>query len=42
MEKKHILHVNIDNDGGNGAFTLVRYLYSFLKDEFIFDYFTKS
>lgn len=40
MEKKHILHVNIDNDGGNGAFTLVRYLYSFLKDEFIFDYFT--
>lgn len=40
MNKKRILQVNIDNDGGNGAFALVRYLYSYLKDDFIFDYFT--
>lgn len=39
-ERKRILQVNIENTGGNGAFTLVRYLYSFLKDEFNFDYFT--
>lgn len=40
MEKKRVLHVNIDNDGGNGAFALVRYLYAFLKEDFVFDYFT--
>ncbi len=39
-EKKRILQVNIENSGGNGAFALVLYLYSFLKNEFIFDYFT--
>ena len=39
-ERKRILQVNIENTGGNGAFALVRYLYSFLKDKFIFDYFT--
>lgn len=40
IERKRILQVNIENTGGNGAFALVRYLYSFLKDKFIFDYFT--
>lgn len=40
MNRKRILQVNIDNEGGNGAFALVRYLYSYLKDDFIFDYFT--
>lgn len=40
MNRKRILQVNIDNEGGNGAFALIRYLYSYLKDEFIFDYFT--
>lgn len=40
MEKKHILHVNIDNNGGNGAFTLIRYLYEYLFDSYIFDYYT--
>lgn len=39
-ERKRILQVNIENTGGNGAFALVRYLYPFLKDKFIFDYFT--
>lgn len=38
--RKKILQVNIDNNGGNGAFTLIRYLYSFLRDEFEFDYYT--
>lgn len=40
LHRKRILQVNIDNDGGNGAFALVRYLYSFLKNEYVFDYFT--
>ena len=40
MNKEHVLQVNIDNNGGNGAFALVRYLYAYLKDEYIFDYFT--
>lgn len=38
--RKRILQVNIDNNGGNGAFSLVRYLYQYLSDEFIFDYYT--
>ncbi|SNU06261.1 Glycosyltransferase involved in cell wall bisynthesis [Lachnospiraceae bacterium] len=38
--KTRVLQVNIDNNGGNGAFTLMQYLYSFLSDEFIFDYYT--
>lgn len=40
MEKQRILHVNIDNAGGNGAFSLVYYLYSELCNEYIFDFFT--
>ena len=39
-KRKRVLQVNIDNNGGTGAFTLVRYLYSFLKDQFVFDYYT--
>lgn len=39
-KRKRILQVNIDNNGGNGAFALVRYIYPFLRDEFIFDYYT--
>lgn len=38
--KEHILHVNIDNNGGNGAFSLVCYLYEYLKENYIFDFFT--
>lgn len=38
--KKRILHVNIDNNGGNGAFALVMYLYSNLKSDYIFDFYT--
>lgn len=40
MNRKRILQVNIDNDGGNGAFTLVRYIYTYLKKDYVFDYFT--
>ena len=40
QEKKRILHVNIDNNGGNGAYSLVRNLYSLLSDKYIFDYYT--
>ena len=40
MKKIRVLQVNIDNNGGNGAFSLVRNLYPSLKNEFIFDYFT--
>lgn len=40
MDRKRVLQVNIDNNGGNGAYALVRYLYSFLKEEYVFDYFT--
>jgi len=40
MKRKRILHVNIDNNGGNGAFSLVRYLYEHLSDDYIFDYYT--
>lgn len=28
-EKIRVLQVNIENEGGNGAFSLVRYLYYF-------------
>lgn len=38
--KKRVLQVNIDNNGGNGAFTLVRNFYKKLRDDYIFDYFT--
>lgn len=38
--RKRILHVNIDNNGGNGAFALVMYLYSNLKSDYIFDFYT--
>ena len=41
-EKIRVLQVNIENEGGNGAFSLVRYLYYFLKEDFIFDFFTMS
>lgn len=40
MEKTYILQANIDNDGGNGAFTLVRYLGECLKPTLVFDFFT--
>lgn len=40
MDKKRVLQVNIENTGGNGAFSLVQYLYKYLSDEFIFDYFS--
>lgn len=38
--RKHILQVNIDNDGGNGAFALIYYINKVLKCNFVFDYFT--
>lgn len=38
--KRRVLHVNIDNNGGNGAFSLVRNLYFILNNEFFFDFFT--
>lgn len=38
--KKRILQVNIDNNGGNGAFSLVYNLYEVLCDQYIFDFFT--
>lgn len=38
--KKRVLQVNIDNNGGNGAFTLVQNFYGKLRDDYIFDYFT--
>lgn len=38
--KKRILQVNIDNNGGNGAFSLVYNLYEVLSDQYIFDFFT--
>lgn len=37
---KRILQVNIDNNGGNGAYSLVNYYYENLKDLYIFDFFT--
>ena len=37
---ERILHVNIDNNGGNGAFSLVSNLYEILKGVFIFDFYT--
>lgn len=40
INKKKILQVNIDNNGGNGAFSVMRYLYTYLSDEYVFDYFT--
>lgn len=40
IQRKKILQVNIDNTGGNGAFSLIMYLYGYLKKDFIFDYFT--
>lgn len=40
MNRQKILQVNIDNDGGNGAFALIQYLYAHLEDDFIFDFFT--
>lgn len=40
MVKEHILQVNIDNNGGNGAFALMQSFYALLKTEYIFDYFT--
>lgn len=40
MGKERILQVNIENTGGNGAFSLVQYLYKYLKDDYIFDYFS--
>lgn len=40
QRKRKILHVNIDNNGGNGAFALVYYLYSIMKQKYIFDFFT--
>ena len=40
MGKDRILQVNIENTGGNGAFSLVQYLYKYLKDDYIFDYFS--
>ena len=40
MDKKRVLQVNIENTGGNGAFSLVQYLYKYLKDDYIFDYFS--
>jgi glycosyltransferase involved in cell wall biosynthesis len=39
-DKKRILQVNIDNNGGNGAFSLVYNLYELLCDKYIFDFFT--
>lgn len=39
-KKKRVLQVNIDNNGGNGAFSLIRYLYKSLSDDYIFDYYT--
>lgn len=38
--RKRILQANIDNNGGNGAFSLMRYLYQYLSEDFIFDYYT--
>ena len=38
--RKRILQVNIDNNGGNGAFSLVRYLYKHLSNFYVFDYYT--
>lgn len=40
MHKKRILQANIDNTGGNGAFSLIQYLFCILKKDYIFDYFT--
>lgn len=40
MAKEHILQVNIDNNGGNGAFALMQSFYELLKTEYVFDYFT--
>lgn len=40
MDKKRVLQVNIENTGGNGAFSLVQYLFKYLKDDYIFDYFS--
>lgn len=40
MGKDRILQVNIENTGGNGAFSLVRYLYKYLDNDFVFDYFS--
>lgn len=40
INRKRILQVNIDNNGGNGAFSLIRYFSDLLKDDFIFDYFS--
>ena len=40
MAKEHILQVNIDNNGGNGAFALMQSFCALLKTEYIFDYFT--
>lgn len=39
-EKKRVLQVNIDNNGGNGAFSLIEYLYTYLDDAYVFDYYT--
>lgn len=39
-ERKRVLQVNIDNNGGNGAFSLIRYLYSYLSETYVFDYYT--
>lgn len=39
---KRILQVNIDNNGGNGAYTLVNYYYEELKNDYIFDFFTMN
>ena len=40
MKRERILQVNIDNNGGNGAFALMQSFYELLKNEFIFDYYT--
>ena len=40
MKRKHVLQVNIDNNGGNGAFSLMTYVYEYMSDEYIFDYYT--
>lgn len=40
MGKGRILQANIENTGGNGAFSLVQYLYKYLDDDFVFDYFS--
>lgn len=42
MRRERVLQVNIENTGGNGAFSLVQYLYKYLNEEFIFDYFSMS